>query len=77
MYLSLCVLAAVEIVTEVPFASRFSAAAGATELLRGWKVAQKIAQLEFSNVAERGIGSRGHACLWSPRTVIVCGLSCI
>ena len=77
MYLSLCVLAAVEIVTEVPFASRFSAAAGDTELLRGWKVAQKIAQLEFSNVAERGIGSRGHACLWSPRTVIVCGLLCI
>jgi len=47
MYLSLSVLVAVEIVTEVPFASRFSAAAGATELLLGWKVAQKIAQLAF------------------------------
>ena len=30
-------------VVEMPFSSTFSAAAGATELLRGWKVAQKIA----------------------------------
>ena len=36
-------------------------AAGATGLLRGRKVAQKIALLTLSNVAERGIGSRGHA----------------
>ena len=36
------------------------AAAGATVLLRGWKVAPKIALFALSNVAERGIGSRGH-----------------
>ena len=40
------------------FRARFP---GAIELLRGWKVAQKIALFALSNVAERGIGSRGHA----------------
>jgi hypothetical protein len=45
MYLSLSVLVAVEIVTEVPFASRFSAAAGATELLRGWKELKRLHSL--------------------------------
>ena len=57
-----CVLVAVE----MPFSSTFSAAAGATELLRGWKVAQKISLLAFSNVAEQGIGSRGHALAVGP-----------
>ena len=50
-----CVLVAVE----MPFSSTFSAAAGVTELLRGWDVAQRLARLALSNVAERGIGSRG------------------
>ena len=54
-----CVLVAVE----MHFSSMFSAAAGATELLRGWKVAQKLALLALSDVAERGIGSRGHSLL--------------
>jgi hypothetical protein len=49
-----------------PFSSTFSAAAGATELLRGWKVAPKIALFALSNVAERGIGSRGHALAMGP-----------
>ena len=31
-----------------------------------WKVAQKIAMLAFSNVAERGIDSRGHALVMGP-----------
>jgi hypothetical protein len=44
---------------EMPFSSTFSAAAGDTELLRGWKVAQKIEPLAPSSVAGRGIGSRG------------------
>ena len=44
---------------EMPFSITFSAAAGVTELLRGWDVAQKLARLALSNVAERGIGSRG------------------
>jgi hypothetical protein len=57
-----CVLVAVE----VPFSSTFSAAAGATELLRGWKVAQKLALLAFSDVGERAIGSRGHALAVGP-----------
>ena len=57
-----CVLVAVE----MPFSSTFSAAAGATELLRGYKVAQKISLLAFSNVAEQGIGSRGHALAVGP-----------
>ena len=50
----------------MPFSSTFSAAAGATELLRGYKVAQKISLLAFSNVAEQGIGSRGHALAVGP-----------
>ena len=49
-----------------PFSSTFSAAAGATELLRGWKVAPKIALFALSNVAERGIDSRGHALVMGP-----------
>ena len=53
-------------VDEVPFSSTFSAAAGATELLRGWKVAQKLALLALSDVGERGIGSRGHALAVGP-----------
>ena len=57
-----CVLVAVE----MPLSSTFSAAAGATELLRGYKVAQKISLLAFSNVAEQGIGSRGHALAVGP-----------
>ena len=57
-----CVLVAVE----MPFSSTFSAAAGATELLRGLKVAPKIALFALSNVAERGIGSRGHALAMGP-----------
>ena len=44
---------------EMPFSSTFSAAAGVTELLRGWDVAQRLARLALSNVAERGMGSRG------------------
>jgi hypothetical protein len=31
-----------------------------------WKVAQKIAMLALSNVAERGIDSRGHALVMGP-----------
>jgi hypothetical protein len=57
-----------------PFSSTFSAAAGATELLLGWKVAPKIALFALSNVAERGIGSRSAEdmrWLWGPRTVII------
>jgi hypothetical protein len=57
-----CALLAVE----MPFSSTSSAAAGATEVLRGWKVAQKIALLALSNVIERGIGSRGHALAMEP-----------
>jgi hypothetical protein len=57
-----CVLVAVE----MPLSSTFSAVAGATELLRGWKVAQKSALLAPPNVAERGIGSRGHALAMGP-----------
>jgi hypothetical protein len=49
--------ACVVVAVEMPFSSTFSAAAGATELLRGWKVAQKLALLALSNVAERDIGS--------------------
>jgi hypothetical protein len=59
------------VAVEVPFSSTFSAAAGATELLRGWKVAQKLALLALSDVGDRGIGSRGHA-LAVGETVIVC-----
>ena len=62
LYMRECVLVAVE----VPFSSTFSAAAGATELLRGWKVAQKLALLALSDVGERGIGSRGHALAVGP-----------
>ena len=51
---------------EMPFSSTFSAAAGVTELLRGWDVAQRLARLALSNVAERGIGSRGHALAVGP-----------
>jgi len=43
----------------MPFSSTFSADTGVTELLRGWDVAQRLARLALSNVAERGIGSRG------------------
>ena len=35
-------------------------------LLRGWKVAPKVALFALSNVAERGIGSRGHASAVGP-----------
>ena len=35
-------------------------------LLRGWKVAPKVALFALSNVAERGIGSRGHALAMGP-----------
>jgi hypothetical protein len=52
-----CALLAVE----MSFSRTSSAAAGATELLRGWKVDQMIALLALSDVLERGIGSRGHA----------------
>ena len=62
LYMRECVLVAVE----VPFSSTFSAAAGATELLRGWKVAQKLALLALSEVGGRGIGSRGHALAVGP-----------
>ena len=48
------------------FSSTFSAAAGATELMRGWKVAQEIALLALSNVAERDIDCRGHALAMGP-----------
>ena len=44
---------------EMPFSSTFSAAAGVTELLRGWDVAQRLARLALSNVAEWDIDSRG------------------
>ena len=57
-----CVLVAVE----MPFSSTFSSDAGATELLRDYKVAQKIALLAFSNVAQQGFGSRGHALAVGP-----------
>ena len=49
-----------------PFSSTFFAAADATELLRGWKVAQTIALFALSDVAERGIGGRGHALAMGP-----------
>jgi hypothetical protein len=62
------------VAVEMPFSSTFSAAAGAAELLRGWKVAQNFVLLALSNVAERGIGSRGHALAmglnWKPRTAL-------
>ena len=45
---------------EMSLSSTFSTAVGATELMRGWNVAEKLARLALSNVAERGIGSRGH-----------------
>jgi hypothetical protein len=52
---------------EMPFSSTFSAAAGVTELLRGWDVAQRLARLALSNVAERGMGSRGRVgCVPKP-----------
>ena len=54
------------VAVELLFSSTFSAAAGDTELMRGWKVAQKIALLALSNVAERGIDSRGHALAMGP-----------
>ena len=44
----------------------FSAAAGATEVLRGWKVVQKIVELALCNVAVQGIGSRGRALAMGP-----------
>jgi hypothetical protein len=62
----LCMRAFVLVAVEVPFSSTFSAAAVATELLRGWKVAQKLALLALSDVGERGIGSRGHALAVGP-----------
>jgi hypothetical protein len=55
----LCMRACVLVPWKMPFSSTFSAAAGVTELLRGWDVAQRLARLALSNVAERGIGSRG------------------
>jgi hypothetical protein len=55
------------VAVELLFSSTFSAAAGATEPMRGWKVAQKIAiMLALSNVAKRGIDSRGHALVMGP-----------
>ena len=54
------------VAVELLFSSTFSAAAGATEPMRGWKVAQKIAMLALSNVVERGIDSRGHALVMGP-----------
>ena len=54
------------VAVELLFSSTFSAAAGATELMRGWRVAQKIALLALSNVAERDIDSRGHALAMGP-----------
>ena len=41
---------------EMSLSSTFSTAVGATELMRGWNVAEKLARLALSNVAERGIG---------------------
>ena len=56
----------------MPFSSTLSAAAGATELLRGYKVAQKISLLAFSNVAEQGISSpEDMRWRWGLRTVII------
>ena len=55
----LCMRACVLVPWKMPFSSTFSAAAGVTELLRGWDVAQRLARLALSNVAERGMGSRG------------------
>ena len=43
------------VAVEMPCSSMFSAAAGAAELLRGWKAAQRIALLALSSVAERGV----------------------
>jgi hypothetical protein len=51
--------------------STFSAVAGATELMRGWKVAQKFALLAVSIVGERGIGIQGHALAVGPFCVAV------
>jgi len=62
----LCMRACVLVAVEMRFSSMFSAAAGATELLRGWKVAQKLELLALSDVAERGIGSRGHSLAVGP-----------
>ena len=58
-------------VDEVPFSSTFSAAAGATEQLRGWKVAQKLALLAVSDVGERALAAEDMRWLWGPRTVII------
>ena len=57
-----CVLVAVE----MPFSSTFSAAGGDTELMWGWKVAEKIALLVFSNVADRGIDILRHVLAMGP-----------
>ena len=61
----LCMRACV-LVLEMPFSITFSAAVGVAERLRGWDVAQKLARLALSNVAERGIDSRGHALAVGP-----------
>jgi hypothetical protein len=47
-----CMCVCVLVVLEMPFNSTFSATAGATELMRDWEVAQKIALIVFSNVAD-------------------------
>ncbi len=67
---------------KMPFSSTLSAAVGATELLRGWNVAHKLARLALSNVADQGIGAlaaEDMRWLWVLRnvweTVIVCSNS--
>jgi hypothetical protein len=55
----------------MPFSSTFSTAARATELLRGWKVANNIALIAFSHTAERGMAAEDMRWLWGPRTVII------
>jgi hypothetical protein len=62
-----CVLVAVE----MPFTSTFSAAAGATELLRGWKVAHRIALLRYLVLQSGALAAEDFLWLWGPRTVII------
>ena len=54
---------------EMRFSSTFSAAAGATELLWGWKVAQKLTLLVLSNIASEALAAEDMCWLWGLRTV--------
>ena len=59
------------VAVELLFSSTFSAAAGATELMRGWKVAQKIAMLAHLMLQSGTLTAEDMRWLWGPRTVII------